>query len=140
MFEQIAAIVGKDQIITKCHPRNKRNRFIEKGYATVQASVVPWEVQLLANNLNKKVFISVSSTSIFTPYMIFESDMHVISLENMFVGFNPTHADHAYTAFIGKLRDMVNKQEIHIHRPKTIQELKETLRYIRVVTNEGGSI
>lgn len=132
MFAQLAEYVGRDRIITKRHPRDQYDRFGPGGYKTVAKSVVPWEIQLLANDLSQKVLISVSSTSILTPYIIFDSDMHVISLEKMFIGENPTHKDKAFAAFFTKLKDKINAEEVLFHTPRTMEELQEVLRYIKV--------
>lgn len=137
LFRQVAEIVGRDNIIVKRHPRDQYDRFTANGYKTVANSVVPWEIQLLANDMNDKFLVSVSSTSILTPYMIFNSPIHVISLENMFFGDNPTHGDKAYNNFISSLKNKVNEKEIHIHAPHNADELLETIRYIRLKQHLG---
>lgn len=81
LFESIAAIVGKENITVKTHPRSDLNRFERLGYKTVGKTNVPWEVQMLGGDIRRKVLISVTSTSILTPYVIFDSDIHVISLK-----------------------------------------------------------
>lgn len=130
LFEQVVDIVGKDNIVVKRHPRDDYDRFTPNGYKTVGRSVVPWEIQLLANDLRSKVLISVSSTSILTPYIIFQSDMHVVSLEKMFVGENPTHADAGFTTLMNRLRNQVNENTVRFHNPTSVDELKHVLRYI----------
>lgn len=132
LFGLVAEYVGADNIITKRHPRDRYDRFTPCGYKTVGKSVVPWEIQLLANDLSKKVLISVSSTSILTPYIIFDSDMHVISLEKMFIGENPTHKDRAFSAFFEKLKAKINAEGVYFHTPRSLDELKEVMRYIKV--------
>lgn len=146
LFKQVADIVDKENIIVKRHPRDKFDRFSPLGYKTVENSVVPWEIQLLANDLSSKVLISVSSTSILTPYIIFNSDMHVISLEKMFIGENPTHKDAAFNQFFATLKAKINEQNVRFHTPSSADELTEVIRYIsflrltnaqkRVTTNE----
>lgn len=133
LFEQLGALVGKDSIIVKRHPRDKFDRFTPMGYKTVGQSVVPWEIQLLSNDLQGKVLLSVSSTSILTPYIIFNSNMHVISLEKMFIGENPTHKDAAFSTFFSRLKDWVNEKEVRFHTPSSMDELIETLRYISMM-------
>ena len=103
------------------------------GYKTVGQSVVPWEIQLLSNDLQGKVLLSVSSTSILTPNIIFNSNMHVISLEKMFIGEHPTHKDAAFSTFFSRLKDWVNEKEVRFHTPSSMDELIETLRYISMM-------
>ena len=139
LFKQVVDLVGRENIIVKRHPRDKFDRFGPQGYKTVKQAVVPWEIQLLANDLRSKVLISVSSTSILTPYIIFDSDMHVISLEKMFVGENPTHKDAAFSTFFKKLKTKINEKEIRFHTPSSFDELREVIRYISLLQyNERG--
>lgn len=133
LFKCVAGLVGKENIIVKRHPRDKFDRFEPLGYKTVGKAVVPWEIQLLANDLRSKVLISVSSTSILTPYIIFNSNMHVISLEKMFIGENPTHKDAAFNAFFAKLKAKINEQNVRFHTPSSVDELTETIRYISLM-------
>ena len=101
--------------------------------------MVPWEIQLISNDLYSKVLISVSSTSILTPYIIFNSDMHVISLEKMFRGENPTHADAGFNKFFNTLKSKVNKTEVRFHSPSSIDELEHVLRYIKLIQRRNRS-
>lgn len=136
LFKQVAELVGRENIITKCHPRDYFNRFDSLGYKTVGNHVVPWEIQLLANDLRTKVLISVSSTSILTPFIIFNSDMHVISLEKMFIGENPAHKDAAFRTYFEKVKKKINQDSVHFHTPETLDEFKEVLRYIKICQSE----
>lgn len=140
LFEQVAKAVGKENIIVKRHPRDAFDRFEPLGYKTVTRSVVPWEIQLLANDLRSKVLISVSSTSILTPYIIFDSDMHVISLEKMFRGENRTHADAGFKKFFNGLKNKINENAVHFHSPASFEEFTEVLRYIRLTQRSANDV
>lgn len=137
LFTQVAELVGQKNIIVKRHPRDKYDRFTPFGYKTVGQAVVPWEIQLLCNDLRHKVLISVSSTSILTPFIIFNSDMHVISLEKMFIGDNPTHKDVAFGSFFNSIKAKINEESVRFHTPSSMEELREVLRYIQMLRNEG---
>lgn len=136
LFTQVAEIVGKENIAVKCHPRNTCDRFAPHGYHSIENSIVPWEIQLLSNDLTGKVLISVSSTSIMSPFFIFGARMHIISLERMFVGDNPLHADKPFTTYFNKFIESANEKDTIVHLPRNVVELKETLRYIKLLTNE----
>lgn len=133
LFKKVVSVVGAENIVTKRHPRDLYDRFLPLGYKTVENSVIPWEMQLLENDLRLKVLVSVSSTSILTPFIIFNSDMHVVSLEKMFVGDNPVHKDAAFRTFFDKMVKKINQDTVHFHMPSSIGELKEVLRYIKLV-------
>lgn len=139
LFKQVAEAVGKENIIVKRHPRDKFDRFAPMGYKTLTNSVVPWEIQLLANDYRSKVLISVSSTAALTPYIIFDTDMHVISLEKLFVGENPTHKDAAFRSFFEWLKKQINEEKIRFHSPATVDELLEVIRYLKLLMTFGGN-
>lgn len=129
LFEEIASMVGKDNIIVKTHPRDDYNRFLPLGYKTIGHSKVPWEVQLLANDANVKVLISVTSTAILTPFTIFDRNTHIISLEKMFKWPVPLHNDSGFYDYLKKLLNKMNEKEVHFHMPSSMEELKEVLLY-----------
>lgn len=133
LFKLFSKIVGVENIIVKRHPRDDENRFAFIGCKEFETSVVPWEVQLLINDYSHKVLISVSSTSLLTPVMIFDYPFHVISLEKMFKGVNPTHSDVAFKRFMGKFRGAANKTNIRFHTPENVEELQDVITYLGMV-------
>lgn len=134
LFKQVAEVVGKEEIVVKTHPRVDYNRFQPLGYKTIGNSNVPWEVQLLNGGIGSKVLISVTSTSIFTPYIIFDQNIHVISLEKLFRWEVSLHKDKAFGEYMKKLREQMNSEKVRFHKPSSIMELREILRFIRIDT------
>ena len=127
LVRTLSNIVGKENIIIKRHPRDKYDRFEPFGYKEFPVSVVPWEIQLMAHDYTRKIFVSVTSTSVMTPYIIFDIPIHVVSLEKIFVGEHKAHTDSGYMRFIESFRYMVNKNGVHWYVPQDIEELKSTL-------------
>ncbi len=83
IIEQIAAIVGKDKLLIKIHPRNPENRFEKLGYKTNKDTFVPWEVIAFNDKkLGSKCLISISSSSIITPNHVFNTDVKAYSILN----------------------------------------------------------
>ncbi len=81
LVEQIAKKVGKDNIMVKIHPRNKVNRFSEKGFKTNMNTSVPWEVILMnIDDLSEKTLITIASGSILNPILIFGKRIKAYSL------------------------------------------------------------
>lgn len=80
IVENIAKLVGKDNIMVKIHPRNPVNRFKKLGYKTNVNTAIPWEVILLNQDMRNKVLLSVSSTSIINPIRVFGVNMQAYSL------------------------------------------------------------
>lgn len=67
LVEQIAAKVGKENIIIKIHPRNPKNRFKELGYSTNKNLSIPWEVIAMNMDLSNKILISIASVAVIEP-------------------------------------------------------------------------
>lgn len=82
LVEKIAERVGKDNIMIKIHPRNPENRFEKLGYKTNKDTSIPWEVILLNNDFSDNVLITIASTSIINPRLIFNKKMKSFSLIN----------------------------------------------------------
>lgn len=67
IVEQIASIVGKENIFIKIHPRNPKNRFAELGYATNRNTSIPWEVIAMNIDLSDKILITIASVAVIVP-------------------------------------------------------------------------
>lgn len=81
LIKMIADRVGKDNIIIKTHPRSSRNRFGEIGLKTNSNSSIPWEVILLnMKDLKSKTLITVSSTCVITPWLLYGESTTVYSI------------------------------------------------------------
>lgn len=64
LVESLAKKYGKDNIFVKTHPRNETNRFKELGYKTNVDKSVPWEVIALNLDLNDKILVTMTSSTI----------------------------------------------------------------------------
>lgn len=81
IVDQLAQRVGKENIMVKIHPRNPVNRFAERGYKTNVDTSIPWEIILMAlGDVSDKVFLTVASSAILNPIMIFGSKIKAYSL------------------------------------------------------------
>lgn len=81
LIDDLAMIVGKENIMVKIHPRNPRNRFKERGYKTNENTSIPWEVIILNTpELNKKTLITICSASVINPRRLFNMNPKVFSV------------------------------------------------------------
>jgi len=83
LIEQLAALVGKENIMIKIHPRNPVNRFKELGYQTNVNTSVPWEVIAMNTDLSDTKLVSIASTSILNPILVLNLDVKSYSLINI---------------------------------------------------------
>lgn len=61
IVEQIASLVGRENLIIKRHPRNIINRFGKLGYKTMKSNGIPWEVYALDTKQPRHILITHSS-------------------------------------------------------------------------------
>lgn len=66
LVKKIADIVGRDNIIVKTHPRDKRDVYQDSGLKIYRNSSIPWEAIQLNNNFSDKVLLTVNSSSVLT--------------------------------------------------------------------------
>jgi len=82
IVNQIADIVGKENIMIKLHPRNALNRFDTLGYKTNSDTNIPWEAIILNQNLTNKTLVTIASGSVLSPFLYFGINLKSISLLN----------------------------------------------------------
>lgn len=64
LIEKIAKLVGKDNLLIKMHPRDRKNDFKKYGYIVDENSNLPWEAICINYNFNDKVFLTTVSGSL----------------------------------------------------------------------------
>lgn len=126
LVNEIANIVGKENIIVKIHPRNPVNRFKELGYKTNQDTSVPWEVIASNIDIQKKILITLYSQSIVTPEILLGENGTCISLAKL--DSNSTKAENEIFDYINRQYFQKNKERYYV--PKTHEELKTIFREI----------
>ena len=84
ILNQLAARVGKENIMVKIHPRNPVNRFAQEGFETNRNTSVPWELIVMnLEDLSDMSLITVASSSVLNPVMIFGRKVKAYSLYNL---------------------------------------------------------
>lgn len=84
VVQQIAKVVGKENIMVKIHPRNPVNRFKELGYKTNENTHIPWEVIVLNQDMSDKILLTFASTAVLNPFRLFGQNTKVYSLYKCF--------------------------------------------------------
>ncbi len=69
IVNKIAEKIGPENIMIKIHPRNPINRFSELGYKTNINTIIPWEVIMLNQEFDDKIFVTISSGAVVSPYL-----------------------------------------------------------------------
>jgi len=83
IIKKITETVGIDNLMVKLHPRNGENRFASLGIKTNTYSGIPWELICLNQNIRDCTLISISSSSILQPYLLFGIQVRCFALLSM---------------------------------------------------------
>lgn len=86
LLNELANKVGKENIMVKIHPRNPENRFKLDGFKTNTNTAIPWELIILNNDdLCEKTLITISSSSVLNPILIFGKKIKTYSLHKLVI-------------------------------------------------------
>lgn len=85
IIRKCMSIFGQSGFYVKNHPRNRVNRFEGSSIKSLNTMSIPWELIVINNktriqNIN---LVSISSATIFTPYIIFGMTPHCYSCMNL---------------------------------------------------------
>jgi len=130
-MRQIAGIVGKENIIVKLHPRNMADTWTSHGFKTLGVTDVPWELVLLANDIEDKVFLTVSSTASLNGLTLMDKEVKAVLLYNMLNIGRSTHVKQAkFRKFMQKVTEKYNAEEMQVFVPDTLAMLQENIKYL----------
>lgn len=121
LIKQLACNIDKENMMVKIHPRNPVNRFEQLGFRTNRNTAIPWEVIVMnTDDLKDKVLITVSSSCILNPIIVFGKKVRAYSLYDCI--------DHVPPILQGGYWDLVEKvyQQYpdFIHRCKSVEEIE----------------
>lgn len=120
LIEELAARVGKENMMVKIHPRNPVNRFQQLGYKTNHNLAVPWEVIMMnADDLSDKVLITIASSCILNPIIVFGKKVTAYSLFDC-IDHVPPILQNGYWDLVEKVYKEYPEM---IHRCKSTQEI-----------------
>ncbi|MBR1862710.1 MAG: hypothetical protein IJ806_01310 [Ruminococcus sp.] len=74
--------IGKNNVCIKQHPRDKSDTW--KGYNIYPDSSVPFELLCMTSDVDKKVIITLSSTAVMMPKILFGKEPVIILLYKLF--------------------------------------------------------
>ncbi len=61
---KVADLVGKENLLIKTHPRDKRTIYIDNGFKVDKNSNIPWEAIQLSGDFSDKVFLTATSSAV----------------------------------------------------------------------------
>ena len=131
LVDELASIVGKDNICVKIHPRNQVNRYAFRGYQTFPSTTVPWEIVLLTNDLKDKVLVTVSSASSITAKQVLNKPMSAIQLMDLCsIGKAPHVKQKGFRKYLNRLYEVMNREQKCLYKPETQKEWIGIINYL----------
>lgn len=123
LFAETIRLVNKSNIIIKTHPRNRINRF-QDFEVKVFSEPIPWEIITMNEKFDDKVLITITSSTVFTPKILYDSNCTIILLYKLMTGYNSIFDSSNMEEFIIKAK---NKYGSKMYIPKTLSDLKSIL-------------
>ena len=122
LIKHICDQAGIDQVCIKKHPRDKASYGEE--YKEYSGRSTPFECICLSTNMENKVLITLSSTAVLTPKMLFDQEPYIILLYKLFSlkSANDERRDRLYY----NIANNYNKSE-RVMIPETFEELSDIL-------------
>lgn len=131
ILNQVAEIIGKDNIAVKLHPRTVNDRFTRRGYYVMPNQNIPWEMYAINEELENHVYISNSSTAALTTRTIFGINTFTVNLFNLDLLEHTLYTRQKNFSGSYKLQEQLfNKDGICFFSPKNANELKVILKYL----------
>jgi hypothetical protein len=96
-----------ENILIKLHPRDSLDKYSEYEGLVVNNCNFPWELIYLNENLKGKVFITLNSSAVFTPKILFGENHKIVLLKNYF-NYNDKELD----GFINKYEDLCTEKTV----------------------------
>ena len=117
-------------VIIKKHPSDKTNNKLK--IKEFEKNDIPFEIFCLNNNLSNKVLITIASSAVFTPKLLFNQEPYLVLLHNLFSFKN------GYGCESFKLIDFVYQKCKNLYRsknkifiPNSLKELKDCIDIIK---------
>lgn len=144
LVNQIAKLIGKENIVIKQHPRHKLDIFSNFGYKVWNdESGMPWEILLLNNDTSAQVYLTLFSNAALSPIIMLGRSQYTVYLYNLFLGSDRhglfgKNAEISFV-YLDKIKTIINKEQKYIFVPKTEEALKETIRYVDGILRDGST-
>ena len=121
-WDKVIHILDKEKSIIKAHPRQKNSSLSNKGIAVCRNHTLPWEIELLNNDMTHKIKITIFSGACVSPKLIFDEEPIVVLLYKLLPvpksTWNEAMLD--FSNQIGRLYTDQNKYFV----PETFEELQ----------------
>lgn len=130
LVDEIANVVGKENLLIRLHPRSANDRFSPFGFHTLASNSALWETSLIYGGYKNKIFISVDSSAIYSRKKIINEDGYIIILNKIAWGNYRNKKDKKSDEYISEMLERCNADKIYAFQPYEKKELKLILNYM----------
>lgn len=123
-YQTIEDIIGANYMLVKTHPRATES--YPHKCEVFPTSSCPFEINLLGLNIDNMLLVSLSSSSVVTPKLLFDKEPYVIILAEMYQEHYMIPSKKMNLDFFREIRELYkNKNNFCI--PHSLEELKKYL-------------
>ena len=128
LIEELASIVGKENIRVKLHPRSKIDRFTPRGFKIFESTTVPWEISIMQSDITRKILVTVSSTAATTAGFVFDASFNALNLFDLIAVGESVHVRSLnFKDFYYRMSTYFNSIKKQVMTPKSLEEFKEMI-------------
>lgn len=120
---QMLTNMKDESLIVKLHPRDSKEKYKGEFTKVHSDGNLPWELIYLNEDLEENVLITIRSSSVFTPKIMFNKENTIILLYKI-AGIK----DEVYKSFVDKVKKIYIEDKVYI--PETWDEFRQVLRDI----------
>lgn len=122
---KVAELIGKENLLIKLHPRDKRTVYEDNGFKVDKNSSIPWEAIQLSGDFTNKVFLTVTSGSVLAGSLMSEEKVNTYYMYNC-CDFSNNQLAIKTTGEIQKLLKNSKMREI-LKKVKVVERIEDIL-------------
>ena len=125
VLDLIREVVDEKDIYIKLHPGSEKDKYANTGLHLLPPAPLPWEVQLSNVALENILLVSINSTAVITPIIMYNKAVTVILLYKCFPDSRFINMD-KQEAYFNHIKNENGNGKLYI--PENTSELIETIR------------
>lgn len=130
VLEEIAGLVGKENIVVRLHPKTEVDRFTPFGFTVSPQDGSLWELMCLERDLSEKVFLTVKSSATFTSLAFCSRPPKVVVLKDIVEGYFPNKNSADFIEYLQRAQVVFGHSEANLLAPQSEEELKIIIEHL----------
>lgn len=127
LVDNLAKLLGKENIMIKIHPRDNEKRFTKLGVEIDNNSFVPFEIMQLMIDFSDKIFLTTMSGSVLTISSIVDNSPPIIYLYPLYGSGKNEYVKHWSNKYKVLIQELNEKTKMNI---RIVDKYEELLKLI----------